>query len=249
MKWPIWLINGILLFSLFSASCSNQPSPTAPLQITVATDASVPPFENKNSETQNVEGLDIDIMDSIAARENLKVTYINTPFGLLMTEMAQGKYDAAISAIIITDEHKKDMLFSDPYFAAGQIIVVKVDDSSITGKDNLTGQVGVQSGTNGEIEVRKIGAAVAVTYDKISQAFQDLVTGKLNAVVCDNAVALQYVGNNQDKFKTAGNVFTDEGYGIAVAKGKDDLLSKINNGLKTVKNEGLIDELSQKWLK
>ena len=74
------------------------------------------------------------------------------------------------------------------------------------------------------------------------------MTGQLKAVVCDNPLALQYVGKNPDKFKLAGKVFTDESYGIAVAKGKNDLLDKINAGLKAIKSEGLIDQFSGKWL-
>lgn len=249
MKRLVCLISTLLLFNLVMASCSSLPSPVAALNITVATDASVPPFEDINPQTQKIEGLDIDIMNAIAARENLNIEYKNVPFGRLITEMAQGKYDAAISSIIINEDHKGDMLFSIPYFAAGQIIVVKADDNTITGKDNLNGEVGVQTGTIGEIEVKKIKSAVAVPYGKISQAFQDLVTGHLQAVVCDNPLALQYVGKNPDKLKLAGKVFTDESYGIAVANGKMYLLDKINAGLKAIKSEGLIDQFSGKWLK
>ena len=54
-----------------------------------------------------------------------------------------------------------------------------------------------------------------------------------------------YVGKNPDKLKIVGDVFTDENYGIAVAKGKTDLLAKINAGVKAVKSEGLIEQLLQ----
>jgi polar amino acid transport system substrate-binding protein len=98
------------------------------------------------------------------------------------------------------------------------------------------------------MEVEKIKSATLKTYDDIGLAFQDLMNGQINAVVCDNPVALEYVGKNPDKLKTAGDIFTDENYGIAVAKGKTDLLSKINAGIKAVKSEGLIQQLSKKWL-
>jgi len=67
--------------------------------------------------------------------------------------------------------------------------------------------------------------------------------------VADNPLSLLYVGQNPTKLKTAGGVFTDEFYGIAVAKGKTDLLAKINTGLQAVKTEGLIEQLSKKWIK
>jgi polar amino acid transport system substrate-binding protein len=244
MKKSIWLIiTVLLLIGLMAASCSSTPT-----KIRVATDATWPPFESINEQTKQVEGFDIDIMNRIAEKEKLDIEYVNVGFDPLLAGMAQGTYDAAISSITITEERKKGMLFSDPYFAAGQIVTVRKDNTTITDKDELTGNVGAQIGTTGSMEVEKIKSATLKTYDDIGLAFQDLMNGQINAVVCDNPVALEYVGKNPDKLKTAGDIFTDENYGIAVAKGKTDLLSKINAGIKAVKSEGLIQQLSKKWL-
>jgi polar amino acid transport system substrate-binding protein len=244
MKKSIWLIiTGLLLIGLMAASCSSTPT-----KIRVATDATWPPFESINEQTKQVEGFDIDIMNRIAEIEKLDIEYVNVGFDPLLAGMAQGTYDAAISSITITEDRKKEMLFSDPYFAAGQIVTVRKDNTTIAGKDTLTGNIGAQIGTTGSMEVEKIKSATLKTYDDIGLAFQDLMNGQINAVVCDNPVALEYVGKNPDKLKTAGDIFTDENYGIAVAKGKTDLLSKINAGIKAVKSEGLIQQLSKKWL-
>jgi polar amino acid transport system substrate-binding protein len=244
MKKSIWLIiAGLLLISLAAASCSSTPT-----KIRVATDATWPPFESINEQTKQVEGFDIDIMNKIAEKEKLDIEYVNVGFDPLLAGMAQGMYDAAISSITITEDRQKDMLFSDPYFAAGQIVTVRKENTSITGKDTLTGNVGAQLGTTGAMEVEKIKTATPKTYDDIGLAFQDLMNGQISAVVCDNPVALGYVGKYPDKLKTAGGIFTDENYGIAVAKGKTDLLAKINAGIKAVKSEKLIETLSKKWL-
>jgi polar amino acid transport system substrate-binding protein len=241
----------VIAFSvgLIMSACSSPPASPAAANIVVATDASTPPFEDLIPQTQKFEGLDIDIMNAIAASQNFEVEYKNVPFGRLMTDMAQGKYSAAISSLIINDEHKKDMLFSNPYFPAGQVIIVNLDNTTITGKETLSGQVGVLASTSGELEVKKIKSATAVTYEKLNQAFLDLVTDQISAIVCNNPTALQYVGKNQDKFKIVGKPLTDENFGIAVAQGKTDLLNKINAGIKAIKSEGLIDQLADKWLK
>jgi len=244
MKKSIWLIiTGLMLIGLMATSCSSTPT-----KIRVATDATWPPFESINEQTKQVEGFDIDIMNRIAEKEKLDIEYVNVGFDPLLAGMAQGTYDAAISSITITEDRKKDMLFSDPYFAAGQIVTVRKDNTTITGKDMLTGNVGAQIGTTGSMEVEKIKSAALKTYDDIGLAFQDLMNGQITAVVCDNPVALGYVGKNPDKLRIAGGIFTDENYGIAVAKGKTDLLAKINAGIKAVKSEGLIQQLSKKWL-
>jgi polar amino acid transport system substrate-binding protein len=74
------------------------------------------------------------------------------------------------------------------------------------------------------------------------------MNGQINAVVSDNWLALGYVARNPNALKAAGQMFTSESYGIAVAKGKTDLLAKINAGLAAVKAEGKIEELSRKWI-
>jgi len=140
------------------------------------------------------------------------------------------------------------MLFSDPYFDAGQIVTVRINNTTINNKNDLTGKtVAVQLGTTGAIEVGNISGATAKPYDDIGLAFQDLMNGQVDAVVCDNPVALNYVATNPTKLKTTGTVFTNEQYGIAVAKGKDDLLKKINDGLAQVKAAGTIHTLAVKW--
>jgi polar amino acid transport system substrate-binding protein len=219
------------------------------MTVRVATDATWPPFESVNEQTKQIEGFDIDLLNAIAAKENLTIEYVNVAFDPLLAGVAQGQYDAAISSITITDDRKKEMLFSDPYFEAGQMVIVRVDNTSITSKNNLGGKkVGAQIATTGAIEVGKIAGASLKTYDDIGLAFQDLMNGQIDAVVCDNPVALNYAGKNSTRLKTVGTTFTEENYGIAVAKGKTDLLNRLNAGLKKVKDEGLITQLSKKWL-
>ena len=234
----------LLAVSMVLTSCTQKTT-----KIRVATDATWPPFESVNETTKAIEGFDIDLLKAIAEKENLEIEFINVAWDPLLAGMAQGTYDAAISSISITAERQKVMLFSDPYFAAGQLIAVRIDNTSITDNSSLSGKkVGVQLGTTGNIEVDNIQGATAKPYDDIGLAFQDLMNGQIDAVVADNPLILSYIGKNSTKLKTAGQVFSAENYGIAVAKGKEDLLKKINSGLKKVKAEGIIETLSKKWL-
>jgi polar amino acid transport system substrate-binding protein len=246
MKRILWLVVvGLLAISLVLSGCGTK----AVTKVRVATDATWPPFESVNEQTKQIEGFDIDLLNAIAEKENLEIEFINVAWDPLLAGVAQGTYDAAISSISITEERQKVMLFSDPYFAAGQLIAVRKDNTTITGKASLSGKtVGVQLGTTGNIEVDNIAGATAKPYDDIGLAFQDLMNGQIDAVVADNPLVLSYIGKNPTKLKTAGDVFSAENYGIAVAKGKTDLLNKINSGLKKIKAEGLIEQLSKKWL-
>jgi ABC-type amino acid transport substrate-binding protein len=248
MKRILWFsLLGLLLAALLLPACTATPGGAT--KIRVATDATWPPFEYVNEQTKQIEGFDIDLLNGVAKKAGLEVEYINVGFDPLLAGIAQCQYDAAISSITITEDRAKEMLFSDPYFAAGQIVTVRLDETAIKSKDNLSGKtVGAQIGTTGAIEIGKIPGATLKTYDDIGLAFQDLMNKQIDAVVADNPLALGYVGENEDKLKTAGNIFTEENYGIAICKSKADLVSKINAGLKAVKKDGLIDELTKKWL-
>jgi len=245
MKHLFWcVLIGAALFSLVLSGCAQKTA-----KIVVATDATWPPFESVNEQTKEIEGFDIDLMTAIAEEAGLEIEFMNVAWDPLLAGIAQCQYDMAISAMTITEERKKQFLFSDPYFEAGQIVTVRLDNTDIPDKDALSGKVvGAQIGTTGSFEVEKIEGATLKTYDDIGLAYQDLINGQIDAVIADNPLALGYVGEYPDKLKAVGEVFTEENYGIAICKTKEDLLAKVNAGLKAVKEEGLIEELVEKWL-
>lgn len=274
-RLTIIIMMGFLIASLVLSACASSAAPVTPAathelkpsdtpqgtqptqpaaagggtKIRVATDASWPPFEMVNESTKQIEGFDVDLMNAIAANAGLQVEFVNVAFDPLLAGMAQCQYDASISAMTITDERKQSMAFSDPYFEAGQIITVQANNTDITGKDSLTGKtLGAQIGTTGAIEAGKIPGATAKTYDDIGLAFQDLINGQVDAVIADTPLALGYVGKNPTKIKTVGEPFTDENYGIAVCKNKPELVAKINEGLAKAKADGVIDQLTKKWI-
>jgi polar amino acid transport system substrate-binding protein len=234
----------LILVSLILTSCSQKAN-----KVLIATDATYPPFEYVDEETGEIIGFDIDLMKAIAQKENLEIEFIDVRFEPLLGGMAQGEYDAAISAISITKERGQDMLFSDSYFVAGHVITVRKDNTTINGKDSLTGKiVGVKSGTTSAIEISEMQDVTVQTYADYEEPFRALMNGEIDAVVSDDIFALNIIDKNPTKIKLAGEPFTQEYYAIAVAKNKTELLAKINAGLKAVKSEGLIEELSQKWL-
>ncbi len=215
----------------------------------IATDATFPPFEIVDETTKELTGFDIELMRAIAEKAGFTLEWNNLPFDSVLAGLSQCQFDLAIAAITITDERKEQMLFSDPYINAGQIVVVRVDDQSIQSKDDLAGKtVAAQLGTTGEIEARKIENVNYKPYDTYDLAFLDLANGQVDAVIADYPTALGFIGQNVDKLKTVGEVFTEESYGIAICKNRADLLEPINSALKALKDEGKIAELEQTWL-
>ena len=234
---------GVLLISILPG-CGQ-----AALKVRIATDATWPPFEYVDEQTMEIVGFDIDLINAIADEAGLDIEIINVSWDPLLAGMAQCQYDAAISAMTITEERKEAMLFSNPYFEAGQLVTVQYGNTDIASKEDLGGKtVGAQIGTTGSFEVEKIAGATLKTYDDIGLAMQDLMNGQIDAVISDNPLAMGYANANPDKLKTVGAVFTSEYYGIAVCKTEPEILDKINEGLAKVKADGLIDELILQWL-
>jgi len=166
--------------------------------------------------------------------------------------LAAGEYDAIISSVTITDERREKYDFSEPYLNAGQIVVVP-RDSEITGPETLGGRtVGAQISTTGAFAIQDMEGVTLKEYDEVGLAFEDLIAGRIDAVVCDTPVAADYALQREEyaaNLKIVGEPFTDEWYGIVVQKGNTELLEKINQGLAAVQQKGLDKELEAAWLR
>lgn len=229
-------------------SSASSPSPK---EYIVATDANYAPFESITTENVLV-GFDIEVMKAVADKAGIKIKIVNTPWDGMFLTVVNGDRDILISAITITDERKKEMDFSDPYFEANQLIAVKKDSTVAKFEDLKDKVVGVQTGTTGDIVVMKLlgdDSTKIKRFDTTPLALKELENGGVNAVVADNGVVVNYVQNNSDKgFKTVSDEsFEKENYGIVVKKGNKELLDKINEGLKKIKEDGTYEEIYKKF--
>jgi polar amino acid transport system substrate-binding protein len=247
------ILTGILLAGLLIglASCAKKE----PTKITIASDATFPPMEMVDT-SKNIVGFDIDLMNAAAKAGGFTVEFKNTAWDGIFAGLDNGKYDAVMSSVTITDERQKTMDFSMPYINAGQILTIRADETGITTLTDLKGKkVGAQIGTTGAFAIDKVKDANKITektYDEIGLAFEDLANGRIDGVVVDNPTAASYALQNdkyKGKLKTVGTVFTEEYYGVAVKKGNQKVLNLINAGLKKVMDSGENKQIQDKWLK
>lgn len=240
----ILLLVSIVLLALLLGAC--KPKAAA---ITVATDATFPPFENMDEATKKPVGFDIDLMNAIAEKNGWTIDWQNVPFDSVLTGLASCQYDIGIAAISISEERKANMDFSNPYYNSGQIVVVRAEDTAITGVGDLVGKaVAAQAGTTGEMEAQKITDVVYKAFPSYALAFQDLMNGQEDAVIADVPVAMGYINQNPDRLKSVGDVFTGESYGVAVCKQKAEYVEKINSALQAVIDDGTMNTLVMRWL-
>lgn len=233
------------------AKTEPAPAPAAEEKVyKIGTDAAYPPFEKQ--EGGQIVGFDADVLNAIAEAAGIKVELFHAGWDPLFEGIDRGTIDAGISAITITEDRKKVYDFSEPYFEASQLIMVP-KDSTVTVLADLEGKkIGVQSATTGDLAVQEaFGKTYAGIkgYEDTPSAVDDLVIGRVDAVVADNAVLQEYLKVlNNDQFKVVKDpAFAVEYYGMMVKKGNTELLAKLNEGLKIIKENGKYDEIFNKY--
>lgn len=256
MKRLSLLLTGLLLMATMGctkkedSSADSAAKTSAKSELIVGTDAAYAPFEIENAD-KSITGFDIEVIHAIAAKMNLKIQVVNTPWEGLFNQLASGDRDILVSAITINEERKKSMDFSEPYFEAVQLIAVP-NKSKVTKFDELKKlKVGVQIGTTGdEVVTRLLGrdSANIKRFEGTPLALQELINGGVDAVVADNGVINNFFANNPKDFKVLTDTsFSKEFYGIAVKKGNAELLKKINDGLAMIKSDGTYDGIYKKY--
>jgi polar amino acid transport system substrate-binding protein len=217
--------------------------------LTVCTHLPYKPFQY--NEGGKVVGFDVDMMDLVAKKLDLKQSIFDTPFEGIESgqSLNTGKCDVAAAGMTITEDRQKVLDFSEPYFDATQALLVK-KGSPIKGLEDLDGKtVGVQLGTTGADYVRKNAPKGA----KIKE-FEDLAllttavkTGQTDAGVNDNGVLFDYAKTNPDT-EVATEFDTGEQYGFAVAKDQNDkLLKTVDDIIAESKKDGTYDKIYKKY--
>jgi len=193
------------------------------------------------------EGFDVEIAKLVAKALDIpedKIEYTETPSTVREQVLQQDKVDIVVATYTINDKRKEVIDFAGPYYIAGQSILVKADDNTITGPDSFKdGTKKVCSVTNStpatNIE-KYLGdkAKQLVLFDIYQKCVDALKGGQVNAVTTDNVILTGFVATNEGQFKLAGTPFTEEPYGIGLKKGDNDFREFINKTLETSFTDG-----------
>lgn len=240
-----------------SASPTPAATPTAATpsgsvlpDILVGTEAAYPPFEDTLASGEIV-GFDIDVMREIARRAGFEVTFQNAQFQAIIPSVQSGQFDAGISAFTITDERKEQVSFSVSYYDNELMGAVLASDTTISTPQDLEGKkVCTQTGTTSEAWLREnVGATndTLVLLDAFPPCADALKRGDVVAMMIDRAVVRDLIDDSEGVLKEAFTIPTDEQFGIAIAKTNAVLLTQVNTALVSMKQDGTLDELKDKW--
>ncbi len=213
-------------------------------KITIGTKFDQPLFGLKGLSGQP-EGFDVEIAKIIAGELGIsedKITWIETPSGVREEKIQQGAADMVVATYTINAARKERVSFAGPYYVAGQDLMVKKDNTTVTGPDSLKAAkarvCSVSGSTPGERIKAYVDPAQLVLFDVYSKCADALRTGQVDVVTTDNDILLGLNDKSERAFKLVGNKFTQEPYGIGIKKGDVKFCEFINRALQKASSDG-----------
>ena len=151
-----------------------------------------------------------------------------------------GSVDIVVATYTINDTRKEVVDFAGPYYVAGQSLMVLADNEDINGPDDLAGKrvCSADGSTPAQNIAENYPDADLVTYGAYTDCLDPLLSGQVDAVTTDNVILAGYVDESPDDFKIVGDLFTEEPYGIGLAKDDDDFRTFINDLLEAAYEDG-----------
>ena len=215
--------------------------------LVMATNAEFPPYEFY--EGDEIVGIDAEFAAAIAEKLGMELKIEDMAFDSIISAVQGGKADIGVAGLTVDEKRKKSVDFTDTYYTGRQVIIV-TEDSTIAGPDDLEGKkIGVQQGTTGDqYTTDDYGDENIERFNKGMEAVMSLTQGKVDAVVIDDQPAKTFVSQNEG-LKILETEYIEEDYAMAVKKGNQELIKKVNDAIKALKDDGTFDKIVAKYIK
>ena len=249
------LFLGLLMTSLSALSltgCKEASSPPSQKpMLTMVTSGDNPPFEmHDTSQGGGLVGADIDLAQALARKLGLTLEIKDMDFSGLIPALQGGRADFAMALIAPSEERKKNISFSEPYYIS-RIAVISLSSQKISRKEELAHKkIGVQLGSTHEKTAQHLAQEIpglaVFSLNKLGDLIQELRTGRIDALLVEEIPAKAYGKAHKDLAYT----FL-EGYDspFAIAFPKDSpWVEKFNAALKELKKTGALEKIMAKWL-
>jgi glutamate transport system substrate-binding protein len=196
-------------------------------------------------EGDNYSGFDVDVATYIAGKLGTtadKITWIPAPSAQRETLIESGQVDLIVATYSITDARKEKVSFAGPYFVAGQSLLVRSDDSSITGVDSLAGKklCSVTGSTSAQKIKDKVPGVNLQEFGTYSECVTALTAKTIDALTTDDTILAGFAAQpaHVGKLKLVGGTCSTENYGVGLKKGNTDLCTKVNDAIKAMISDG-----------
>jgi glutamate transport system substrate-binding protein len=200
-------------------------------------------------------GMDVDVAKYIAKQlgtDEGDIQFVQAPSAQRETLISTGQVDMVVATYSITDARKEKVSFAGPYFIAGQDLLVRADDSSITGPDTLKGKklCSVTGSTSAQKVKEKVPDVNLQEFATYSECVAALASGAIDALTTDDTILAGYAAQDQykGKLKVVGKPFSEERYGVGYSKKYPEMCQWITDTIKKAEDDGTYDKAFQATL-
>ena len=238
--------------ALFCTSALFASASGMAKDLKVASNPTFPPFEFVNSQTKAITGFEMELIDAMGKQAGYHVVIQNMGFDGIIPAILSGTIDVGASGFSVTEERKKKVLFTEPFYESGlTILTTKANKDTIKSFADLKGKkIAVQIGTTAASKAKEIEGAQISTFNHAGEAILELHNGGVDAVINDKPVT-DYILTQQPKLAAEmihlPEKLTADPMAMAVAKTNPALQSELNKALEALKANGQYQAIYQKW--
>lgn len=186
-------------------------------------------------------GFEVEIADAIARRMNLRAEFVQSDWANLVPSLERGDFDIILNGLEVTGSRKDRILFSRPYYVFSERLMARKNDERVHADLDLLHGLRVGTLTNSLAFDLLRGKAEVVPYDGVEEPYQDLVFGRLDAVLLDDILATRY-GLSHPELEVVGDV-GEGSYAIGIRKDEPDLASAIDRALTDTMTSGELEKI------
>ena len=217
----------------------------------IGTEGAYAPFNYTNADG-SLGGFDVEIANAICDDLQMTCEIIAQDWDGIIPGLKAGKYDAIVAAMSVTPERAKQVAFTDPYFSNALVFLAKKDSSfdPANSSDINTHSIAAQRSTiSSQWLENAYPKADMKLYDTLSNAFLDLGSGRVDAMISDKLPALEWLGSaSGSNYAIKGDeIDINDNFAIAVRPNDEALQTKINKSLANLKSNGTYDKINQKY--
>lgn len=192
-------------------------------------------------------GFEVELAAALAHKLGVRAEMVQNMWDGLIPALQRRDFDIILNGLEIIDSRREQVLFSVPYYAYAQQIVVRKEDADGLRLADLRGKaVGVLSASAAERIMRDFGAADLRAYPGNVEGFRDLINRRIDAVVLDVPIAIYYL-QKETQLKRSGAPFEPGYYGIAARKEDTSLVRALNQALVELRQEGVIEKIYSRY--
>ena len=220
-------------------------------KLVVGVEGTYPPF-TYHDDNGELTGLDIELGKALADKLGVEVEFQEAAWDSLLIGIDTERFDTVINSVSITDERAEKYDFSDPYYYEARRVVVRADDDSIHGPEDLNGKKIATNTTNAFIPWYEEQGVEVVGVDTSGEAIDLLLSGRVDFVGINVPVLNAYLQEHPDAAGKVKEAFvipnSEDVIAIPVRKGEPEFLDAINAALAELREEGTLKEISEKYL-